>query len=337
MEALQIITSNESRRFGYLQEQAETVQVLQEPKKKVNHFIEANTNEVDLQHLKTDCVVPVFSKDNEVTISHQNFIETVWEAANSFFSGESIDNPDIRVSHIVKGRIPEAIHKPVNQLLENERTLYYERMAFCFEVPTIYETIEGNTLTLSIGGVRAYNHENLYSKKGTERFKVFIGFKNQVCCNLCVSTDGYQSELKVMNVRDLYAAVLELFNTYNPAKHIHLMQSFKNSALTEHQFCQLLGKMRLYQCLPQGFQKRLPRMLMTDTQINNVAKSYINDENFGSFGNELSMWKLYNLLTGANKSSYIDSFLDRSLNATELATGINSALQGNAEYSWFID
>lgn len=337
MEALQIITSNGNRRFGYLQEQVETVQVLHEsPNKKVNHFIEANTNEVDLQHLKTDCVVPVFSKDNEVTISHQNFIETVWEAANTFFSGESIDNPDIRVSHIVKGRIPEAIHKPVNQLLESDKTMCYERMMFCFEVPTIYETIEGNTL-ISIGGVRAYNHENLYSKKGTERFKVFIGFKNQVCCNMCISTDGYKSELKVMNISDLYTAVLKMFNTYNPAKHIHLMQTFKDSHLTEHQFCQLLGKMRLYQCLPQGYQKRLPRMLMTDTQINNVAKSYISDETFGSFSNELSMWKLYNLLTGANKSSYIDSFLDRSLNATEIANGINQALHGNPEYSWFID
>ncbi|NDV56855.1 DUF3871 family protein [Bacteroides sp. 519] len=338
MEALQVITSNGTKRFGYLQEHAETIQELQEPaSKKGKHFIEANTQEATLQHLKADCVVPVFSKDNEVTISHQNFIETVWEAANTFFSGEQVDSPDIRVSHIVKGRIPEALHKPVNQLLESDKTIYYERMAFCFEVPTIYETIEGNTLTLSIGGVRAYNHENLYSKKGTERFKVFIGFKNQVCCNLCVSTDGYQSELKVMNIRDLYAAVLEMFNHYNPAKHIHLMQTFKDSYLTEHQFCQLLGKMRLYQCLPQGYQKRLPRMLMTDTQINNVAKSYINDENFGGFGNELSMWKLYNLLTGANKSSYIDSFLDRSLNATEIANGINLALHGNEEYSWFID
>ena len=50
-------------------------------------------------------------------------------------------------------------------------------------------------------------------------------------------------------------------------------------------------------------------MLLTDTQVNNVAKAYINDENFGSLGNDLSMWKFYNLLTGANKSSYIDSFL----------------------------
>ena len=68
-----------------------------------------------------------------------------------------------------------------------------------------------------------------------------------------------------------------------------------------------------------------------------VAKAYIHDDNFGSFGSELNMWKFYNLLTGANKSSYIDSFLDRSLNATEMAVGINAALHGDERYKWFID
>lgn len=38
--------------------------------KRVNHFIEANTQEVTLQHLKQDCIIPVFAKDNELTISH---------------------------------------------------------------------------------------------------------------------------------------------------------------------------------------------------------------------------------------------------------------------------
>ena len=137
-------------------------------------FIEANTKQVSLYHLKNDCITPVFSKDNEVTISHQSFIETVLGAAHRMFPQEVIDAPDIVVSHIIKGRIPEAIHKPVNQLLETDKTIYYERMAFCFEIPTIYEDVAGNRLNLSIGGVRAYNHENLYSKKTVEKFKVFI-------------------------------------------------------------------------------------------------------------------------------------------------------------------
>ena len=40
---------------------------------KTTPFIEANTKEVSIRHLQSDCVVPVFSKDNEVTISHPAF------------------------------------------------------------------------------------------------------------------------------------------------------------------------------------------------------------------------------------------------------------------------
>lgn len=340
MENLVLLPALAQKRRGNFGQFAEDATIISEDTtrvKKVNHFIEANTMEIDLQHLQSDCIVPVFSKDNELTISHNAFIETVWEAANTFFTGETIDKPDIRVSHIVKGRIPEAIHKPANQLLESDKTQYFERMMFCFEVPTIYETVEGNKLTLSIGGVRAYNQMNLYSRKTVEKFKVFVGFKNMVCCNLCVYTDGYLGNLEVSSTSDLFRSVLEMFNRYDPAKHIHLMQTLGNSYLTEHQFCQILGKMRLYQCLPQGYQKSVPCLLITDTQINSVAKAYIQDENFGGFGGDLSMWRFYNLLTGANKSSYIDSFLDRSLNATEVAQGINMALHGDERYSWFID
>ena len=340
MENLVLLPTMAQKRRGNFGQFAEDATIVSEETtrvKKVNHFIEANTMEIDLQHLQSDCIVPVFSKDNELTISHNAFIETVWEAANTFFTGETIGKPDIRVSHIVKGRIPEAIHKPANQLLESDKTQYFERMMFCFEVPTIYETVEGNKLTLSIGGVRAYNQMNLYSKKTVERFKAFVGFKNLVCCNLCVYTDGYLGNLEVSSTNDLFRSVLEMFNRYDPAKHIHLMQTLRNSYLTEHQFAQILGKMRLYQCLPQGYQKSVPRLLITDTQINSVAKAYIQDENFGGFGGDLSMWRFYNLLTGANKSSYIDSFLDRSLNATEVAQGINMALHGDERYSWFID
>lgn len=301
-------------------------------------FIEANTKEVTIEHLKDDCIVPVFSKDNEITISHPNFIESVWEAANRIFPSESIELPEIRVSHIIKGRTPEAIHKSVNDLLEEDKTIYYERMMFCFEIPSIHEDIAGNRLNLTIGGVRSYNHENLYSKKGMEKFKLFIGFKNLVCCNMCVSTDGFKSELKVMDVNGLLNAAMQLFQEYNAVKHLYYMGAFKDSYMTEHQFAQFLGKSRLYQYLPNEQRRLLPQMLMTDTQIGIVAKSFYHDDNFSLPDNqkEISMWNVYNLLTGANKSSYIDNFLDRAYNATQLADGLNKALYGDSEYTWFI-
>ena len=316
---------------------AEVVEPIVETFDVPNHFIEANTVEVTVEHLANDCVTPVFAKDNELTINHVSFIHTVEDAAKDFFRGEVVNNAQVRASHIIKGRVPSAIHKPANQLLETDKTIYYERCAFSIDVPTIYQDINGNRLYLSIVGVRAYNQQNLYSKKVPELFRVAIGFKNSVCCNMCVFTDGYKGELRVSSTRELYRQVLELFQNFNPAKQIHLMQQLCNSSLTEHQFCQIIGRMRLYQSLPTRLQRGIPQLLITDTQINNVAKSYITDENFSSYGTDINMWKFYNLLTGANKSSYIDMFLDRSVNATEIALGINAALHGEERYKWFID
>ena len=309
-------------------------------------FIEANTREATMYHLKNDCIVPVFSKDNEITISHNSFIEATWECVTNMFRNETVSEPDIRVSHVIKGRTPDAIHKSVKELNDADKTIYYERMMFCIEIPSITEDICGNKLNLTIGGVRAYNNENLYSRKGLEKFKVFIGFKNMVCCNMCVSTDGLQDEIRVMNTSDLMAKIVELIVSYNAKKHLDLMRSFQNYSLSESQFAQFIGKSRLYQFLPSEQKKLLPQFLMTDTQINLVARSYFHDGDFGvmekgeDFGGmatgELSIWKLYNLLTSANKSSYIDNFTERALNATHISEGITRALQGESSYDWFI-
>ena len=299
-------------------------------------FIEANTKEVELSHLTDDCIIPVFSKDNEVTISHQSFIDTMLSAAQEVFPRESISDPSIRVSHVVKGRIPEAIHKPVSQLLETDKTIYYERMMFCFEIPTIYQDIDGCRLNLTIGGVRAYNEQNLYARKSPEKFKIFIGFKNMVCCNLCVSTDGYKSSLRVMDTEAMLSAAAELFRSYDMEKHLSIMSAYRECTMSESQFAQFLGKCRLYQYLPSAQKKQLPEILLTDTQIGLVAKSYYDDPDFGRDERSIDLWRVYNLFTGSNKSSYIDNFLDRANNASNLTTGLARALHGDEEYRWFL-
>ena len=305
---------------------------------KQKHFIEANTEEVILQYLKSKCTIPVFSKDNETTIPHQQFIEVVKDTAQQFFTNQKIGNEDIRVSHVVKGRIPTAIGKPAKELLEYEKTIYYERMAFVIDIPSITETINGNHLSLTIGGVRAYNNENLYSKKTIEKFKVFIGFQNSVCTNLCISTDGFASEIRVSNTNELQVKILELLQQYNINKHLQQMQDFGNYELTEQQFAQLIGKARLYHYLPMQQKRKLPFFDLNDGQVNAVAKDYYNDESFSRNENgNINLWKLYNLFTGATKSSYIDNFLNRTVNAHTFTTGISKALQGDDRYSWFLE
>ena len=123
------------------------------------------------------------------------FVEAVSEALNDAFSLDGRYELDIRTSHPIKGRIYEARQKKASELLPGEKTIYYERMAFILTVPSLTKDISGQLLQLTVGGVKAYNLDNMNSNKGSyEHFKLFIGFKNTVCTNLCVSTDGHYPE-----------------------------------------------------------------------------------------------------------------------------------------------
>ena len=100
-------TENKERmNLGEFAEEATIIEETATPKR-VNHFIEANTQEATLQHLKNDCITPVFAKDNELTVNHAAFIETVWEAANSYYNGETIGTPNVRVSHVIRVAFPK--------------------------------------------------------------------------------------------------------------------------------------------------------------------------------------------------------------------------------------
>jgi hypothetical protein len=139
-----------------------------------------------------------------------------------------------------------------------------------------------------------------------------------------------------MSLHDLYKAVLDLFYNFNLEKDIQLLQSLTQTRLTESQFAQIVGRMRLYQALPSYLQREIPKLLITDSQINNVCRDYYNNPNFGHKNNTISLFDFHNLLTAANKSSYCDSYVQRGLNATEITVGISKALQGDKEYAWFL-
>ena len=210
-------------------------------------------------------------------------------------------------------------------------------MAFIIEIPSVKETVGGNTLSLTVGGVRSYSNENLYSKKTIEKFKVFVGFKNSVCTNLCISTDGFSEELRVGSIDELQQKIMMLLSNYDAEKHIQHMQSLQEQFLTERQFAQLLGKARLYNHLPNRLKQEMPVLSFNDGQLNAVARDYYEDESFcrDSNGN-INLWNVYNLFTGANKSSYIDSFLERNVNAHTFTNSVSEALKGNRDYHWFL-
>jgi len=301
-------------------------------------FITANTIESTLEEIKSHHVIPVFIKDNEPVISHADFIESTLDIVKEMFHGETILKPTIRLSHEIKGRIPEAKDKPAKELLEHERTICYERCAFVIEVSSIRGDVDGNNLTLMVGGVKAYNLDNLYSKKGTdEHFKVFIGFKNSVCTNLCISSDGFVGDLKVKSIEQLKACMRTLFLNYSASNQLKALQSLTKYSLTEQQFAHLIGKCRMYNYLPNSVKKDMIPLLLGDTQIASVVKDYYKDSSFCRRDDgTIDLWRLYNLFTSSNKTSYIDTFADRTVNAFLLINELRSAFE-NKVNNWFLN
>ena len=135
-----------------------------------NQFIVANTTSSSVAEMKKDHIIPVFAKDNEVAIAHYEFVQQAYDAVQMYFRDVPyIPEPLIRVSHPIQGRIPEAMHKKPAELLDHEKTLYYERMMFLVQVPSITKVIDGKVVNLVVAGVKAFNQDKMHGKTAFHR------------------------------------------------------------------------------------------------------------------------------------------------------------------------
>ena len=94
--------------------------IVEESEKKHCPFLLGNTIEIDMQSLEDDYLVPVFSRDNNQTISHTEFINTVSDAAHTFFQGEQFNQPVVRVSHEMKLRTRKGAGKLIEKLQDDD-------------------------------------------------------------------------------------------------------------------------------------------------------------------------------------------------------------------------
>ena len=177
-------------------------------------------------------IIPTFG-DNSLTISHQNFIGAVTQAAGEVF-GE-LTPVECRVSHPIIGRIPSAQHKKASELTGEEKTVFYQRLAWVCHVSNLVRTINGQPTHLCIGGVRAYNEDKLYSKRSPMKFKIFVGWQVRVCSNLMLTCDGFTGSVECMTEADILQKSMELFSAFTPRKEetLLLLEGLKETPLTE--------------------------------------------------------------------------------------------------------
>jgi hypothetical protein len=87
------------------------------------------------------------------------------------------------------------------------------------------------------------------------------------------------------------------------------MSAMQERHFTRNHFEKLIGTIRVQYYHPDNDSTRW----LGDQQIGQVVRGYYENPNFkaDSDGN-ISVWNVYNLFTEANKSSYVDSLVDRS-------------------------
>ena len=273
-----------------------------------SQFIVANTAESSVGRMQAEHIIPVFAKDNEVAIAHHEFVQQCYDAVQHFFNDILLPEPQIRVSHPIHGRIPEAMYKKPAELLDHEKTLYYERMMFLVQVPSVTKVIDGKVVNLVVAGVKAFNQDKMHGKTTPQKFKVAIGFQVHVCSNLCIFTDGYVKEIYTSNTDDLYLDVYNLCASFHPEREVQKLQVWADTYLSEVQFWEFIGKVRSDFYNP----KMDTSSWLGDQQMAKVVRGYFINEHFAcKEDGSISLWNLYNLLTEANKSSYVDTFLDR--------------------------
>lgn len=317
-----------------------TAMVVVEPEQETRSpFILGNTREIGLTELG-DMLTPVFSRDNVETISHTEAISTVMDAVSTFFDGEEIKSPVVRVSHEMKLRNRFGMGKMVENLTPEDSDSYWQRAMAMIEIPSISHDINGSRCNLQVCIVRNYADCNLLGNSSQKQtFKLAVGFLNTVCTNGMVCTDGVNLSIKVTNTADFYKYCIELFRQYNYKQHLDDMRRLSDTVVTVSTLAQFLGRARMAAALPTSMRNELglPEFTLPEAQLNNMIRDYYTDENFGGFGREITAWQFYMLLTNY-KNNYIDVTLERSCNAYQCARGVASAINNEDDaWSWFIE
>lgn len=306
------------------------------------NFIESNTAAISLEDLATKCIVPTFG-DMSLTISHQNYMASVCKAASEVFG--PLTPIECRVSHPIIGRVPSALYKKPSEVLDSEKTLFYQRLAWISHVRGLSRQINGQTVFLTIGGTRAYSEDRLYGRLSAQKFKIFVAWSVKVCSNQMIQCSGNSGTIECLTEADIFQKAYQLFRGFDPEKedNLKLLENLHQTRISQELFCSIIGRLRLYQALGTEQQKSLPEIELGDQCINSAVRGYAGgNPNFGiseSGDGSISCWDLMNLLNESVKAVYIDSWITRNQNATDFAIGIQKAIRGEDTegYSWFLN
>lgn len=302
-------------------------------------FIEANSNAVSWKELTEESILPSYA-DGEIVVPHSHFIQAVVLAAHDALSQDTFGPVELRASHLTQGRVPSAIYKKTSELLESEKTKYWERICFCVTVTSRQTNILGEPATLTFGGCRSLQDCNFHSRKTSEVFQCYISYRAKICSNLMISLqDGLKDRIEATGPAEIYAAAYQLFSEFNAEENLRSLDGLGRTRITVDQFTHLIGKLRYYNCLSTADKKELPFQIeLGDSQVNAATRNFVNSH-FGINGRDsLDLFNTLNCFNQAVKTnSYLHNFLSKNANCTTLMQGIQQSLEGTcSDYDWLL-
>ena len=304
------------------------------------NFIESNTQGISFEELTEKNVIPTYS-EGSLSLSHGSIIKATMRAAEEVY-GE-LTPVEIRVSHRIQGRTPEAMNKPASELQDEDITTFWQRMAFICHVKTLTRSINGVEVHLCIGGTRSYSEDKLFGRPTPSKMKLFVGWFVKLCSNGCLTCDGNSGTIECLTEADVYEKALALFHGFNPEKEnaLAMLENLGTTYISEQEFCNIIGRLRLYQALPAAEQNVLPKVIFGDQAANKIVQSYVSNPNFGlkEGADSISLWQLLQLANEAVKQgAYINDWQIRNQNCTDFVLGIQKAILGEDQegYDWFL-
>lgn len=310
-----------------------------EEQEEIPAFIEANTSAVTWKDITEDSILPSYA-DGEIVVPHSHFIQAVVMAAHDALPNDTFGPLEMRASHLTQGRIPSAIYKKTSELLESDKTKYWERICFCVQVKSRQTNILGEPATLTFGGCRSLQECNFHSRKTSELFQCYISYRARICSNLMISLqDGLKDRIEASGPAEIYAAAYQLFSQFNAEENLRSLDGLGRTSITVEQFTHLIGKLRYYNCLSTAAKKELPFQIeLGDSQVYAATRNFVNSH-FGINGRD--SLDLFNTLNCFNQSvktnSYLHNFLSKNANCTTLIQGIQRSIEGiNHDYDWLL-
>lgn len=228
-------------------------------------FIESNSQAITLEELETKCIVPCFAT-NELTLSHQEIAKNLYSAAALVYGQENLGPLEFRVSHPISGRVGKsALSKDIDQLLDSEKSLWFQRIACCFKVKSMTNTICGQETNLCIGFIRSYHTTNLYSGKSAERISLYCGTRVKLCSNMCLTLSGLRENLQCLTGMDVKEHAHRLLESYSAHadEDTQMLENLSSTFITPSEFSHLIGRLRYYMALSTNEQKALVEGIYT--------------------------------------------------------------------------